>query len=186
MTMTLRRLALALIVLAPASLAAADTVINFDDLTFSDYDPVPDGYGSNAVGTPNITVGYRTFNPADNATIQPYMNLWNSGYGNLSKVAFASNNGYGSEITLTPDAGYEVRLSSFDLAGWPQSTQLAAFVRILDASGNVLADLGTNILINGTGPSHSTFSPLLSHGGAIRIQFGTNWNIGIDNISFSQ
>ena len=37
-----------------------------------------------------------------------------------------------------------------------------------------------------TGPAHTTVNLNLTVEGVVRIQFGDNWNVGIDNIKFDQ
>ncbi|WP_152052786.1 hypothetical protein [Tautonia marina] len=178
-------LAVVVAILSPSAVRS-ETIIDFDDLSLSNYGAIPDGYQSRAVGTANIEVGYRTYHATDNSTIDDHLLFWNTGYGDLSFVAIASENGRGAEILLTPDAGYAVTLSSFDLAGFNQVDRVARFVRIVDGNDNLLLDLGADLTILGAGPSHSTFQPNFTHAGPIKLQWGVNWNIGIDNIRFSQ
>lgn len=168
------------------SIVRAETIIDFDDLSLANQGIIPDGYRSRAVGTANIEVGYRTFDATNTTTIDDYLLFWSNGYGDLSFVAIASENGRGAEILLTPDAGYAVTLSSFDLAGFNRVDRVARFVRIVDGNDNLLLDLGADLTILGAGPSHSTFQPNFTHAGPIKLQWGVNWNIGIDNIRFSQ
>lgn len=41
--------------------------------------------------------------------------------------------------------------------------------------------------VAGTGGTHSTFTPGLTHAGPLSTRFGYNdWNVGIDNINFDQ
>jgi len=172
--------------LAPVlfAVAAQAAVINFDDLVLPDYGDVPSGYGSTA----SIGVSYRTLS-ADAQTVSTNnLELWNSGYGNLSKVAFATSDGLVAEITFTALIGGEqVTLNSFDMAGYFTVNRTNDFFRILNGSGTVLLDYvanngGNPVTILGAGPSHSTFSPAIS-ASVLRLQWGHDWNIGIDNIN---
>lgn len=167
------------------SARAADTTLNFEGLGLSDYGAISQTYGSAAVNTPDVSVAFRTFNTGNDATYTNYVDLWTTGYGDLQNVAFASGNGYGFEMALTPTAGHTVTLKSFDMAGWYQADRLASLLRIVDGSGNVLLDYGTPT-VHGSGPTHDSFSPDLTSSGTIKLQFGTDWNIGIDNIVFAQ
>jgi len=163
---------------------ARANVINFDDLTFADYDPVPTGYKSNdlAGGTPDIAVNYQTVTTA-RAPFSDHLDLWHTDYGDLVKVAFPSANGNLGDVILTPSSGFQVTLASFDLGGWPQTTQSGQTVRILDGTGNILLDYSP---FNITGSGHNTLAPNLTSTGPLIIEFGTSWNGAIDNIVFSE
>lgn len=183
----MRKLAFSLLtlslVLSAALQARAQTFINFDDLTFTNSDAVPVGYRSGAINTPDILVSYRSFDTTTDASSDLVM--WNNDYGDLNKVAYANTNGLGAEITLTPTNGQEVNLASFDLAGYPGANQLADFIRVVDGSNNVLWS-ASSLTVAGIGPSHSSYLPNISSTTPIRLQWGANWNIGIDNVQFSQ
>lgn len=170
-------------VLAVAPVRAA-SVIDFDDLVFADYDPIPAGYGSNLVGTPDVTVSYKSLN-ADGSVFSNSLLLWHRGYGDLTDVSLAAANGTIAEVRLDAAVGYEVQLQSFLLAGWPETSTIATVLRVLDGAGTILWD-ASNTLVLGTGSTHSTFTPPNLSGSTLRIQWGTNWNIGIDDITFSQ
>jgi hypothetical protein len=87
------------------------------------------------------------------------------------------------EISLTPQTGYKVKLNSFDLAGF-LADQPNQTVRILDANYNVVLDYSPFNMEGDSG--HSTFLPNIISNQTIRIQFGTSWDTGIDNINFDQ
>ncbi len=180
--------------------SAQATVLTFNDLGVGYYGDIPDAYGdrvtalSDAVGsyglgngfTPNIEVAYATVQISDGTVSHPSLAFWPDGYGNLTNVAFPVHwTGHAGEITLTPDPGYVVRLNSFDLAGWYETTFTSQPVRLLDGAGNILLDLGPATVLGAHG-THSHFAPAFAFPGAIRIQYGDNWNIGIDNINFDQ
>lgn len=167
--------------------AHGQVVLNFQDLTLLDYGIIPSTYGSNL--TANLSsISYRTFTLGTNVTLTNYLEFWNSGYGDLDKVAFASSNGYAAEVSINPAPGFGVRLVSFDLAGWPNLDRTLPNLRLLDSAGNVLLNYTANgpVAIQGdlVGARHTTFTPNLVSNGAIRIQWGNDWDIGIDNIQF--
>lgn len=173
--------------LALAVVARAQVVITFQDLTLADYGAIPVNYG--ATLDPHLsTVSYRTFTAATNTTLTNYLEFWNLTYGDLSKVAFASSNGYAAEISLVPAAGYGIRLLSFDMAGWPNQDRTNTLMRLTDGSGNILLNYAAAapVPIEGDlfGARHSAFTPNLYTPGTLRIQWGNDWNIGIDNIRF--
>lgn len=167
--------------------AHAQVTLNFQDLTLADYGVIPTSYG--ATLDPRLsTISYRTFQPNSNTTLTNYLEFWNSGYGDLTKVAFPSSNGFAGEISFVPQAGYGIRLLSFDMAGWPDLDRNNLWMRLIDGSGNVLLDYAAAgaVPIQGdfVGARHSSFTPNLFTPGTLRIQWGTDWDVGIDNIRF--
>lgn len=170
-----------------ATRIGAQVVLDFDALTLIDYAAVPTTYGDGL--DPHIPdVQYRTFIVGTDVTINSFVEFWNSDYGDLSKVVYPEQNGYAAEITFVPAPGYGVRLLSFDMAGYSHVDRTNATLRILDAAGNVVLDfvatVGGGVQGDGIGPQHSTFTPNLFVAGALRLQWGDDWNIGVDNIAF--
>jgi hypothetical protein len=169
------------------SAAHAQVVLNFQDLTLADYGDIPDHYG--ATLDPNLAdVSYRTFLFSSGATLTTQLDFWNADYGDLTKVAFATSNGYTAEVSLTPAAGYGIKINSFDMAGWLNQDRTNTVMRLVDGSGNVLYDFasGGAVAIEGdfTGARHSSFAPNISSGGTVRLQWGDDWDIGLDNLNF--
>lgn len=172
-------------------------VLNFEDLGLGNFDDIPGEYGDNVTSTndgvgsylegngftPNISVEYRTFNPSDGSTLSNNLDYWSDNYGDLVDVAYPIQDEFLGEITLIPEPGYSVRLNSFDLAGYPGETQSNQTVMVLDHDFNTLVDYSP---FNVTGIDHNTFTPNIVSSQAIRIQYGTSWNAGIDNINFDQ
>jgi hypothetical protein len=175
----------AILALMASPAAHADMILNFDDLALPDFGDIPANYGSRVGDTPNIAVSYRTFDPDNDVTIANNLDLWNTGYGDLSKVAFQVLNNKAGEIIFTPDPGYSVTLVSFDMAAIPATGRGEDFLRLVDASGNLLLTIGDDIIIEG-GNGHSSFAPDFTFAGTLRLQFGRDWNVGIDNIRISQ
>ncbi|MDX2037815.1 MAG: PEP-CTERM sorting domain-containing protein [Isosphaeraceae bacterium] len=144
-----------------------------------------DADGSYLMGngfTPNITSNFRTLS-TDPLGDENYVGFWFNDYGDLVNVAYAAFNGGLFELTLTPDAGYGVRLNSFDIGGYLRTTREDQPLYITDANGNLLLDLGP---IDAPGSGHTTVTPALSHVGAIKLYYSSTWNAGIDNINFDQ
>lgn len=165
--------------------ARAQVVLNFDDLTFANYDPLAATYGDGL--DPNIPdIQYRTLHPDGVTLFEEHVELWNADYGNLSKVVFASANGYLAEIAFVPAAGYGVRLVSFAMAGWPNQDRQNTILRILDGAGNIVHDFAANgpVPILGAGGAHSLFTPNIAVAGTLRLQWGVDWDIGADNLVF--
>lgn len=179
-----------------AAAPARATILTFDIVNQANYGPITtygtrvngpnDADGSYLMGngwTPNVVASYRTVDPNNQSTLTNHVDSWDTGYGDLVNVAFASSSGYLAEVTLTPDAGYGITLNSFDLAGWPFQDYLNQPLTIYDENYKVLLDY-TPIAAPGSGHAH--VEPALSHNGTIHIQFSNNWNVGIDNINFDQ
>ncbi len=177
----------AIAVCALSVAAHGQVTLDFQNLSLLDYGIIPANYGSNL--TANLTaISYRTFTVSNNATLTNYLEFWNTGYGDLSKVAFASSNGYAAEISITAASGYAVRLISFDMAGWPNADRVNTHMRLLDTAGNTLVNYAAQgpVTIQGdaNGPQHTSFAPNIVSAGTIRIQWGNDWNVGIDNVLF--
>lgn len=189
---------LSLLGLTAFATISSATVLTFGDLNLSNYGVIPASYGDNvtSVGgaggsylqgnafTPDIKTSYDTvdaFGVSTNASLL----YWNTGYGDLTDVAFSASNGLYARLTLTPSAGFNVVLNSFDLASYPATDLQAAKIRVIDASGTQLWS-SSNLTVKGTGPSHSSYAPGLSSSSALTIEYGVNWNIGLDNVNFDQ
>ncbi len=136
--------------------------------------------------TPNISVEYRmVYGIGAGLTIGDYLHYYDNGFGDLMAVAYpgswTENTG---EISFVPTAGYGVYLNSLDLAGWPAGVDhLDQPLIIYDEFYNVLLDLST-ITIPGDG--HLTVIPNIFHEGIVRLQFGSDYHVAIDNVSFDQ
>ncbi len=167
------------ILLAGAQVANAG-VINFDDLVLADYGDIATNYADHGLGgngDSRVGVSYSGSNGATNQ-----LDFWNSAYGDLSKVAFTPLNGTNAKISLVADSGWLIKSISFDLAGWPNA-DLRAQLDVILGGSSISGTFPIDGAIDG-GAEHSSFS--LSNGGAqsASIEWGTDWNVGIDNIVF--
>ena len=185
--------------------SAQATELTFNIAGLVPFDNIPTAYGDNVTSTtmgpfsygmgngftPNITVDYRTLNVGSigtgGGTLHNNLDWWNFNYGDLVNVAYPVDPVSAGEISFVPEPGWAVRINSFDLAGWPDVDMPNQPLLILDGAYNVLLSLGP-ILVQGdfAGPRHTTVTPNLTFAGIVRIQFGNNWNVGIDNINFDQ
>ena len=157
----------------------------FQGLGLSIYDAIPQSYGDNLPGAANVTVEYRTVDPANNNTTFSSLSYWDTGYGDLVDVAFPGAASNLAELSLVPEPGWRVRLNGFDIAGWLQTDHPNQTLRILDENFNSMIDYSP-VVIHGAGPTHDSYAPNLTSAGRLRIQWGPDWNVGIDNVSFSQ
>lgn len=168
-----------------AARLSAQAVLNFDDLDFANYDPIAASYGDGLdANIPDIQ--YRTYQSDGITLYEAHLELWHSDYGDLTKVVFPSANGLIGEITFVPAPGYGVRLISFEMAGYPRVDRVNTVMRILDASGAVIFDFAANgpVPVLGSGGAHSVFAVNLAVAGPLRLQWGTDWDIGLDNLVF--
>lgn len=191
-------IALALCAMLACARPANATILLFANLGLSNYNPIPGSYGdfvTNKQGgkyakgggwTPNVKTSYATVNNATNVVYSTRILYWDSGYGDLVDVGFSelSHDNYG-EVALKGTNGYKVKLLGFDLAGYNQVDHLNQPVRLVDKNNAIYENFGP-VTISGAGPTHSHFTPTLGPQKLIRIQWGDNWNTGIDNISFTQ
>jgi hypothetical protein len=162
--------------------AKAASIIDFDDLSLGNFGAISNNYGSNLSGTPDIAIQYRTL--ITSGPTLDYLSFWQDGYSDLKKVAFSSSNGSLAEISFIPTAGYSVVLNSFDLGGYLFSDVPDQTVRIVDEFYNVLQNYSPFNIEGNSG--HSSFNPNITHAGILRIQFGPDYDTGIDNIRFDQ
>jgi len=109
---------------------------------------------------------------------------WGSGYANLYGVAYHYPSNDGARFIFTADAGYWVRLHSFQMGGWPNTDRTLPFLQVLVDGNPVLTQY--NATISGTTANTFSFDPATTKGSVIEIRFGGDWNVGIDNIGFSQ
>lgn len=184
--MTLRLNVLA----AAASLALAGApamagMINFDTLSLADYGDISSTHADHgAGGEGDARVGVKYLGGVG-CVATNHLDFWNSGYGSLTKVAFAPTTGCTARIELTADAGWLIDSLSFKLAGYPQADLSAS--QVIAGIPGVDVDFGSpTILGAASGPGFSSFSVVNNAGGSSAyIQWGVNWNIGIDDIQFN-
>ena len=171
-------LALGVLCFCPSvSARAADSILNFDDLTGF----IPATYGSAMTNTPNIGITYRSTGPI----VRNILNLSVSDYGDLVNVAQPVSEFDRGEIRFTPSNGVAITLTGFDMAGWPQADYAADVIQVVDANNAVLWT-APDLTVLGAGPTHSAFSVNVTSAIPIYLRFGDTYNIGIDNIRFSQ
>ncbi|MBS1717693.1 MAG: PEP-CTERM sorting domain-containing protein [Armatimonadetes bacterium] len=192
----MKTIALAL-VLAVSAVSSA-TVLTFDDLSLTNYGAIPQYYGDNVTSTnsgpsgsylegngwtPDVTTSYDT---VDGANSTGQMDFWDSGYGDLTNVVFPSVSTWNGMITLSPTNGKYVVLDSFDMAGWPFVDRYCPVLRILDgATHSVIVNLDGTLIAGANGHTHFSFGGFSSTTG-YTLEWGGDWNIGMDNISFHE
>jgi hypothetical protein len=178
-------LAGALVAIAAAAPAqAATTVLSFNNAkctpepTCRSSLTIDQSYGD-GVG---VDVSYRVFNPLDGLTYRNGVTYWETGYGDLNGVIYGGDNRpYAVEIIFKALAGYELSLSSFDLATYgrispttPVSVETLSGASILSGPQSTNPGSHNHVTVN---------SDYVTDG--IRLTFGPDmFNVGMDNIAF--
>ena len=158
-------------------------------------------YGSGGGLTPNISVAYRWYDTLQPTNPNPDNNGpggvfgWNTGYGGLLYVVFSDPDTLNrmrwlSEIQFTPEPGYQVRINSFDFAGYlgeqgGQTLKIVADANSIGAQTLWSAAADGNVVFPATA---ATLSPTITGapGQTLSILWGFSDRSGLDNISFSQ
>ena len=143
----------------------------------SNYGVVGQSYGDSA----EADVSYRSVVKQTGVVFQNHLQFWNAGYGNLAGVVWGGNGATFSEIAITPTAGYEVSLLSFDFA-----TYLGRFasvpLQVFSGGGVMLLDatLPTDY------PTHNSLTLNTAYfGDGIILRWGPNgYDVGLDNLRF--
>lgn len=148
-------------------------------------------YGNEGEGfTPNVEIAYALGIPTASGEVQ----MWTSGYGGLTNVAFGTPGSQQINIQFSADPGYSVLLHGFDLAGYPGADYTIDGVAVFEVSNTLFSQ--SNVVVGGDGfgqPfTHFEFSTPLS-GSSLTLQIdyaniasGQQDNIGLDNVRFSQ
>lgn len=165
-----------------ASAASAATVVDYSALQ-----PVPAYTNVTTFGsTAQVAITTRSFaNDPGKTTTASNIELWDVGYSDLASAVFALNNGMGAEITLTPITGFSVNLLSFQLGSYSASNGIgpnrtASLLRVVEVgTGNVLWDQ-SGLVVNST----KTLLPGVSSTAGLSVQWGYDWNIGLNNLTF--
>jgi len=178
--------------IATAVVAAAAGGAHATTLTFSPFGSVQEipqsygdrvtvfagDYGSEGGPTPNIVVDY-----VPTSTSAPFSN-WLSGYGSLLSALGHSSFDVKGYVQLSPDPGFDVVLTSFQVGSWGASNYANSRILVTDTSGATLFDSGVF-----TFPGLTTLtylpSPIRSSL-PVRINIADYGDLGLDNVVFSQ
>jgi hypothetical protein len=141
---------------------------------------IPATYGTVA----NLAITNRARNTFGAGTVNGGLCHWLAGYGDLTDVAYTCSSVAGvGEFTLTPVAGYQVTLHSFDVGEYQGRVAGNAEVRVYGL------DLGAPALFTATqalgAAGHWSLAPELTTTSGFNLQWGDNWDYGIDNISLT-
>ena len=119
-----------------------------------------------------------------NTATEQELRWWGTGYETLTGVAYGTLGGGGLSILFKPEAGYEVSVTSFDIAPYANRVR-DTFVEVIDiATNTVLFTQSFNPLP--TGMVTTLESLMWTSLAGIQINLGPDsWDIGIDNIHYS-
>jgi len=177
-----RVLAAALLVgTAPAAAQPITGRIDFDDLGGSTQ-TIPQGYGS----TPFLQTSYfgRSAFGDVGETRCAGLTLWKESYGALDRVVIPCIPNSVAQIGLRPLAGRALTIGSFDFASYPSRNGVGpaveTTVRIYDE--NWLELFVQTLSVSGP---RVTVSPNLRTTGQVYVQFGRDWNVGLDNLAYT-
>lgn len=176
----LRSVMLAVAVLGFGAAGANAAVMQFDYTgVLSNFDPVPQTEGDIA----NLDVSNRTRDGFGNANVfENHVEYWETGYGNptLTGVAYPSSNGNVGEFQFTPAAGYSVTISSFEVGSYNNGPARTNTFSIYDGNWNQLWTTGSTTYSG----APDTETPNVTFAGTVYLQFGADWDVGIDNINY--
>jgi hypothetical protein len=136
------------------------------------------GLGAAGGATPNIVLDF-----VPTSTTSPF-SVYSSGYsGLLSALGHSSFNvpGY---VQFTPDAGWDVVLTNFDLGAWSASSYPNSRIQVVDTGGTVHFDSGVF-----TFPATTVLSYLptpIRSSLPLRLVIEDFGDLGLDNVQFSQ
>lgn len=159
------------------------SVLTFDINNINNSDSISQDYGDNITSTNSGIFNYGEGNGfTPNITVSNNLRFWESGYGGLSGVGYSAT-GEGL-VSFEAEVGYRIRLNSFDLGSYTSGLD-DQVLQILDGNNNVLLDLGPQDFADNM--ETRTFENLnIVTGGILKIRFGNNDELGIDNINFDQ
>lgn len=164
--------------------ACQATVLNFDTFAAVGAASYGDrvgsfgpGYGAEGGATPQVLLDFAT----DSGTA---FSVYAAGYASLASALGHANFNEPGRVTLTPDAGFDVVLQGFDLAGWSGGSYTNSRVRVVDSAGHTHLDTGLFTFMPGTVlhfPGQAIRSSL-----ALNILVNDFGDLGLDNLQFSQ
>lgn len=178
-----------------AATAVRASTLTFDELGLADGAALPQSYGDNLPGTPNVTVKYLTGVSMDVA-------YRSTGFNDLTGVIV--NNGSGSTerrlyVQLTADPGFSVQLNSFDIGNSGDAFTIREINAVtLDcefcAAGPGDVTAFKDVLVPAsTNPGHLHYDLAGVVGGSVLLLADLDiadaakiHQLGFDNIDFSQ
>jgi hypothetical protein len=163
---------------------------------------LPNSYGSNAAGTPNIALSWGSgpgagdrwdyYNSRATADHTPFA-TWPSDPGANGVFQMNAATNVAQTIVFTPDAGFSVKLQSLDLNDWVQGPDGNPGYNVTwSVSGAVSGTLGSGsfITVDGTNQTFSLGDLTGAPGEALTLSLiqldGSASYLAIDNLAFDQ
>lgn len=162
-----------------ASPALSETVIMTFDEEAGDYTAFDDTIGDSTY----VDVTNATLDDFGNATVyENHLEHWTNNYSELVDIAFPSNDGYVGQLAFDVTSGYQITFDSFDFGNYSNgNSPRDATFRIYNSAYNIVWE--QNILSH-TGNSVN-LTPGVTLTGMAYFQWGTDWNVGIDNFQYT-
>jgi hypothetical protein len=175
-------------VLASAAGTAHATVLTFESVSQLGPSNNPDygdrvttfgtGLGAEGGATPNIVLDF-----VPTGSTSPF-SVYASGYSGLVSALGHSSFNVPGYVQFTPDAGWDVVLTSFDLGAWSASSYPNSRIQVVDTGGTVHFDSGVF-----TFPATTVLSYLptpIRSSLPLRLVIEDFGDLGLDNVQFSQ
>lgn len=173
--MTTRLIAAGAVALCAMTVTADAAVLTFEDLGLVSSEDIPQAYGD----IDNLDLSYRSRTGfGDTAVSYPYLLYWQDGYSDRTGVAYAPDTNV-AEISFEAAPGYVGKISSAYFGTYASGVN-GGFA-IYDAAWNVLwSHTESSIWEGGIG-----ISPEISFTGIAYLQWGADWNLGLDELVYS-
>jgi len=172
-------LAVALSCLAVGAANAQTTTMDFASLQpFANYDDLVQSFGDHAnLGVSNQSrVGF-----GNAAQLCDHVDLWNPGYSNLAAAVFACVDGNVGEFSFLPGSGKQVTISSLSVGSYPSDGTTGPPRNFtLNIYNSSFASLYT---YSGVITTTLVLNPNVTNSGLTYMQWGTDWNTGINLIT---
>lgn len=171
--------------LCPSISSAQVSTMDFSSIMHTNYDALAQSFGdraglnvSNAVRT---GLGNSAFGACDGPDVSSHLDLWNTGYSDLSAAAFACRDGLIGEISFAPTAGKQVTLQSLRIGSYQSTNGIgparginlqvynSSFVSVFSFVGTITS--GVNLFPNITSSS------------TLYLQWGADWDTGLNLIT---
>ncbi len=154
----------------------------YGDRVSSTTDPVTNYQYDEGNGfTPNVTIAYEApgGGPAN-------VSVWIQGYAELENALGHSQFDVPVLITLTPDAGYVVRLNAFDIAAWASGTYQTQIAIYDDNGSQDTPNLFSTHIEILPGASIAPLADPVVAVGEMHVFISNIGSTGVDNVDFDQ
>ena len=129
--------------------------------------------------TPNVVLSFVPLVAGN-----PNFEVYGGGYSGLINALGDNSYNVPGYVELTPDAGWDVVLESFDLGSWSTSSYPNSQVRVVNTAGTTFLDTGLF-----TFPGNTVYTypgSLVRSSSALRVYISDFGDLGLDNLRFSQ